>query len=65
MISATTSALKVRFRDKDRNTEFVVELKRRVNHYFVSRGLSPYANREMYLHDHGFEIDICILATLS
>ena len=49
MIKSMTSAKRVRFRSNPRKDQFNNVLRERVNAYFTERGISQYADTEMYL----------------
>jgi len=47
MFQKTTSDKKVRFKSTPQKDNFIKDYRQRVNDYFKSSGISPYANREM------------------
>ncbi|RMG16076.1 MAG: acyl-CoA desaturase [Bacteroidetes bacterium] len=49
MLNKTTSAKKVRFKSTKRKDEFAKQLRMEVAKYFKEKGISKYANTEMYL----------------
>ena len=49
MIKSMTSAKRVRFRSNPRKDQFMNTLRERVDAYFAEKGISQYADTEMYL----------------
>ena len=49
MLKSMTSSKRVRFKSTPTKDNFIKDLRRRVDHYFESNNISPYANTEMYI----------------